>query len=363
MDPSFMDAPVAMGNSSMGMSSCSMMDMSRMNCPAPGVTMTAPVSPVNRSVTLAATVSAASGDMIMQVSFLVDGTEVGVSTRAPYSISWDSTTVGDGTHKVRAQVTDTMDVTANSPQVDVQVMNNPTFSVSMSPAQLFPPPPAGASGSATLTAHLGNGAIAGSVAVAGVTASAVSINEGFAGDSGNALITLTASGTTGEWAVPAGSMLTADQVSALMRGGLYVIASSAARPAGEVRGQIAPTNVMLTFSSMAGTQEVPPVSIAASGVAATTVDAAANTLTIHVHTAGIGDAMAGEVDTGAMGNTGSALTTLAKDSVDPGHWAIELVAISASDVANFEATDWYVNIATPTDPKGAIRGQIAAPTH
>ena len=105
------------------------------------------------------------------------------------------------------------------------------------------------------------------------------------------------------------------------------------------------------------------MSIAASGMAATTVDATANTLTVHVHTAGVADAMAGEVDTGAMGTTGSMLSTLEKDSVDAGHWAVALVAINAGDVANFEAADWYVNIATPTDPKGAIRGQIAAPTH
>jgi hypothetical protein len=199
--------------------------------------------------------------------------------------------------------------------------------------------------------------------LSGVTATSVSINEGFAGSSGSPIITLTASGTGSEWDVPAGALLSADQVSALMRGGLYVVAASAAHPAGELRGQILPANVMVTFSPMAGTQEIPPVSIAASGTAATTVDALAGMLTMHVHTAGLGDAMAAEVDTGAAGATGSQLATLAKDSVDAGHWSAELVAISAGDVANFEATHWYVNVATPTEPNGAIRGQIDAPTH
>jgi hypothetical protein len=301
--------------------------------------------------------------MITAVNFLVDGAEIGASTGRPYTISWDSTTVSDGPHTIRAQVTDTMDRTATSAAVNVQVLNNPTFTVGLSPTQLIPAPPAGASGTASLSAHLGSGSLAGTVTLSGVTASAVSINEGFAGDSGSALVTLTASGTAGEWQVPAGTLLTADQVSALMRGGMHVLAVSAARPSGEVRGQITPANVMVTFSSMAGTQEVPPVSIAASGTAATTVDAAANTLTMHVHTAGIGDAMAGQVDTGAMGATGASLAVLGKDGVDPGHWSAQLVAIGAEDVANFEAADWYVNIATPTEPKGAIRGQIAAPAH
>ena len=355
-----MSAPAVMQSGSMG-TSCSMMDMSSMNCPPPGITMMAPVGAVNRSVTLSATVTGTPPDMVMQVSFLVDDVSVGSVTTVPYNITWDSTTVSDGTHSVRAQVTDSMDRTGKSSSVSVQVDNNPTFTPGLSPGQLFPAPASGAAGTASLTAHLGKGSVAGKVTLSGVTATNVSINEGFAGSSGSPVITLTASGTGSEWDVPAGAMLTADQVSALMRGGLYVVAASTAHPAGELRGQILPANVMVTFSPMAGTQEIPPVSIAASGTAATTVDALAGTLTMHVHTAGLGDAMAAEVDTGAAGATGSHLATLAKDSVDAGHWSAELVAIRASDVGNFEATHWYVNVATPTEPNGAIRGQIDAP--
>jgi hypothetical protein len=356
-----MGAPAVMSNGSMGMS-CSM-DMNSMNCPAPGITMMAPAGPVDRSVALSAAVTGASADMVMEVTFLVDGVNVGAASRPPYNITWDSTTVSDGMHSLRAQVTDSMDRTVTSQPLSVRVDNNPAFTVALAPTQLFPAPSSGAAGTAALNAHLGNGMVDGKVMVSGVTATGVSINAGFAGDSGSALITLTANGGSGEWDIPAGAMLTADQVSALMRGGLYVIVASVAHPTGEVRGQILPATVMVTFSPLTGTQEVPPVSIAASGIAATTVDTTANTLTIHVHTAGVADAMAGEVDTGAMGMTGSMLATLERDSVDPGHWAAALVAINASDVANFEATDWYVNIATPTDPKGAIRGQIAAPAH
>jgi hypothetical protein len=366
MGATSMSAPAVMASGSMGTASmgmCSSMDMSGMSCPAPGITMMAPVSPVDRSVTLSATVTGASADMVMRVGFLVDDVSVGGATTIPYSIAWDSTTVSDGTHSVRAQVTDSMDRTVESSAISVQVNNNPTFTPGLSPGQLFPAPASGASGTANLSAHLGNGAVAGKVMLSGVTPTTVSINEGFAGNTGNVLINLTASGSGAEWDVPTGTVLTPDQVSALMRGGLYVVAESAAHPAGELRGQILPANVMVTFSPLAGTQEVPPVSMAASGTAATTVDAAAGTLTMHVHAAGLSDAMAGEVDTGAMGATGSRLATLAKDSIDAGHWSAELLAISAGDVANFEAGQWYVNIATPTEPNGAIRGQIDAPTH
>jgi len=44
-----------------------------------------------------------------------------------------------------------------------------------------------------------------------------------------------------------------------------------------------------------------------------------------------------------------------------GHWSTELAAISAADVAHFEAGNWYVSIATPVEVKGALHAQISAP--
>ena len=68
---------------------------------------------------------------------------------------------------------------------------------------------------------------------------------------------------------------------------------------------------------------------AATGVAAITVDTSADTLTVHVHTTGIADATAANVDNGGMGATGSMLTALTQDDVDPGHWSTQLTAIGA----------------------------------
>jgi len=84
---------------------------------------------------------------------------------------------------------------------------------------------------------------------------------------------------------------------------------------------------------------------------------------VHLHAAGVDDAMAAAVDTGAMGTTGAKLAPLTRDPVDPGHWSTELAAVSAPDIANFVASRWYVNLATPAQPAGAIRGQIDAPPH
>jgi hypothetical protein len=335
--------------------------MGGMMCPAPTIKLASPGSTVNRTVKLSAAAAAGMGAMVMRVDFMVDGTSVGMASMAPYTVSWDSTTVSDGTHTLTASVTDNMDMTATSTAVTVQVENEPGFMVSMAPAQLFPAPTSAASGTANLTAKLGTGAVGGKVMLSGVSAAAVSINEAFAGATGPTVIMLAASATiAGEWDVPAGARLTADQVSALLQGMFYVLATSAANPGGELRGQITPTNITVVFADMAGSQEVPPVVTTASGVAAVTVDSTANTLTVHANSAGVSDAMTAEVATAATGVTGPKLATLTKDSVNMGQWSMELAAITASDVSNFQAGRWYVNVATPADPSGAIRGQIDA---
>ena len=330
-------------------------------CPAPTITMTSPGATVNRSVKLTASAAAMGGASVRQVDFLIDGASVGTATAAPYSISWDSTTVSDGNHTLTGKVTDSQSQTGTSAAITVAVKNNPVFSVTLTAAQIFPAPGSSASGTANLTVKLGSGATSGKVTLSGVTATAVTINEAFAGATGAGLITLAANGsTTGEWDVPAGALLTADQVTALLQGKLYVIATSAANPTGEIRGQITPDNVTVVFSALAGSQEVPPVTITASGVAAATVDAAANTLTVHVNSTGVDDATAAEVDSGAAGASGAKLVALTKDSVNMGHWSMELATIAAGDLGNFNANKLYVNVKTPADPNGAIRGQINA---
>ncbi|HYM28884.1 MAG TPA: CHRD domain-containing protein [Steroidobacteraceae bacterium] len=350
------------GATAMGCMSMSMSGDGGMSCMAPTVTLQSPGASVHLTVRLSASVTAVRmDDRIMQVDFLVDGAPAGTATMAPYTIEWDSTTVSDGTHTLTASAVDSMGMMATSAPLSVSVDNNPSFAVSLSPAQLMPAPTSAASGTASLAAKLASGALSGQVMLSGMAATAVTLNEAFAGNSGAPLITLRAGAGSGQWDLPAGALLSSAQVTALLQGRLYLIAASAAHPGGEVRGQITPAGIMVSFAGMDGAQEVPPVSIAATGSAAVTVDTAAGTLSVHVHAAGVDDAMAAAVDDGAMGTTGGKLSTLAKDPVDPGHWSTELAAVSPADIADFEASRWYVNLATPAQPAGAIRGQIDAP--
>ena len=65
--------------------------------PAAGATLTGPVT---------FTASASSQVGIAKVDFLVDGAVVATATSAPYTATWDSTTVGDGPVTITARATD-----------------------------------------------------------------------------------------------------------------------------------------------------------------------------------------------------------------------------------------------------------------
>ena len=332
-------------------------------CPPPTVTLTAPASgaTVSGTVPLTATASASStyALTVTSVEFLIDGTAVGTVTSSPYTYMWNSTTVTKGSHSLTAKVTDSAGDTATTPAIMINTTGMAIAAVAMAAAQIFPAPMSQASGTADLTVKLDTGATRGTVKLTGLSATAVTINEGFAGATGPALIRLSPGGdNTAEWEVPADALLTAEQLTALSQGKLYVIATSAANPRGEIRGQIAPDNVAVTFSTMAPAAEARSVSLAAEGVVATTVDKSAHTLSIHVNSTGVDDADAAEVDSAA---TGRKLAVLSKDSVEMGHWSTELAPISAADVGHFEAGKWYVSIATPVEAGGALRGQIRAP--
>ena len=331
-------------------------------CPAPMVTLTAPLpgATVSGTVPLTATASASStySLTVTSVQFLIDGTAVGTVASSPYTFMWNSTTVTKGSHSLTAKVTDSAGGTATTPAIMINTTGM-AIAVAMTAAQIFPAPMSQASGMADLTVKLDTGATRGTVKLTGFSATAVTINEGFAGATGPALISLSPSGdNTAEWEVPANALLTAEQLTALSQGKLYVIATSAANPRGEIRGQIAPDNVAVTFSTMAPAAEARSVSLAAAGLVATTVDKSAYTLSIHVNSTGVDDADAAEVDSAA---TGRKLAVLSKDSVEMGHWSTELAPISAADVGHFEAGKWYVTIATAVEAGGALRGQIRAP--
>ena len=91
----------------------------------PTVSMTAPADggTVSGSVTVSASASDNVG--VASVQFELDGVNLGgVLTHAPYSFSWDSTTVSDGSHSLTALARDAAGNQASATPVTVTVSNN-----------------------------------------------------------------------------------------------------------------------------------------------------------------------------------------------------------------------------------------------
>lgn len=330
-------------------------------CPPPTVSISAPTAgaTVSGTVAITATAAAAMGYnnlTLASVQFFVDGTSVGTATTSPYTVNWNAAMATNGSHSLTAKATDSMNGTATSTAVMVTVTGG-VAAAAMSPAQIFPTPSSRASGMARISVDSQTGAVSGTVSLSGMSARSVTINQGFAGSTGETLVTLAPrAGSAGEFAVPANVVLGAAQAAAFARGGLYVLATSAGNPGGEIRGQLAPESVRVTFSDLSTSPEAAALGMRASGVAATTVDTRAGTLTVHVNSAGVEDATAGQVLSGAAG---TALAELARDPVEMGHFSTELARISAADVASFEAGKLSVSVAAGATPAGAIRGPIS----
>ena len=208
------------------------------------------------------------------MEFLVDGAAIANLTTAPFTTNWDTSAVTDGAHTVAARVTDALNTVVTSPAQTVTVNNHPVVQVTLSPDETLPRPTSGAGGTGELTFDLINGSVTGGVTTTGIVATMAHIHDGFAGAAGPVIVNFVKSGTDpNRWDAQAGAILTEDQINGLLAGRLYVNVHSAAYPAGEIRAQIKPENIVVVFTAMSGGAVVPAVTTIASGTAATTVDA------------------------------------------------------------------------------------------
>ncbi len=92
----------------------------------PAVNITNPTEGATVSGTIDITADASDDNGVTQVEFFVNGGSIGVDTDAPYAVSWDSTSVPDGDHKITATATDTIGQTANDAvNVTVDNVNEP----------------------------------------------------------------------------------------------------------------------------------------------------------------------------------------------------------------------------------------------
>lgn len=215
------------------------------------------------------------------------------------------------------------------------------------------------------------------------TASAViagHIHQAFAGHNGAVIIPFQE-----DMMVPAGDpvhwfaadvQLTDEQYAALLAGELYFNMHTPDNPLGELRGQVVPTGLELFFTDLSGLQVVgdgitiQAVNTVASAKASTTLDTAAQSLTVYVNTSQLDDAAQGDVtiNQAPQGQNGPAVITLDAEpnDDDPGdnnvrRWFKQNQTLTAAQYTAFVNQGLYANVATPAFPVGEVRGQLLPP--
>ncbi len=317
----------------------------------------APAGNANRTVTL--TVTATDGVGITAVRFFVDGVLLGSDTTAPYSMAWDTSGEAEGDHTLTAEAEDAAGNIGTSAAATVTVQNVLVFALTLSGIEENPASGSTATAQADLTINIASGEVQGAVITTGITATAAHIHNAFAGTNGPVLIPFTQdAGDPTMFTVAGGATLDAANVDRLLAGALYVNVHSAAAPAGEIRGQILPDGFILRFSELSGANRVPQVDSLASGRAAITLDQVTGTIVVHAQVSGLDDSTQAHVHQAYAGANGPVLVGLAKDPGNPGHWSVEGAVLNAAGLAAFDNGQLYVNVHSPANPGGEIRGQI-----
>lgn len=191
-------------------------------------------------------------------------------------------------------------------------------------------------------------------------ATAAHIHTGRVGNNGDVLVALVQSGENlGTWLTPEDTKIDAEILGVLASGGHYVNIHTAENPTGEIRGQILTDNFALSTFALSGEQEVPSVETDASGRGYALVDTVDLTVELVVLTEGVDHATAAHIHTGTAGENGPVLVALEQITSEPGKW----VAPAETEITNeiltaLLAGGHYVNVHTPADPNGEIRGQM-----
>jgi hypothetical protein len=312
---------------------------------------------LNRTATL--TVTATDNVGVTEVRFFADDNLVGTDTSAPYSVEWDTGAVTDGDHVLRAEAEDAAGNVGESAELTVTVQNTFQFALTLSGEQEVPAVESAGTASADLAVNIATGEVTGTLTINGIDVVAAHIHDGFAGENGPVVIGLEQdAGDPSIYDLPAGAMLDATGVDKLLAAGLYLNAHTAANPGGELRAQILPPDFALVFASLSGDNEVPRVDTVAGGRAAVTLNTASGALVVQARVNGLDGAVAAHVHDAFAGENGPVLVGLTQDGTDPGRWFVEDGLLNEAGIDGFLAGGLYVNVHSPANPGGEVRGQI-----
>jgi hypothetical protein len=227
-----------------------------------------------------------------------------------------------------------------------------TVSTLLTGGQETPAVATSASGIGSVSVEAGTNKISGIIVTRGIIGSAAHIHVGATGIPGAIIIPLSGGPTV--WTVPDNTFLTAGQLTSFINGELYFNVHSTAYPDGEIRGQL---NKRLSFASLNGGNEIPPVVTSASGTGVLALDPVTNQISGFIRTAGITGTQA-HIHEGAVGANGLAIITLTESSPGSGVWNVPASVLTDAQETSFNAGGLYFNVHSAANPDGEIRGQI-----
>jgi len=347
-------------------------------------------TPAADTVTATATLSSASGeDITASGNVSVSGTTAtAVTINAGYAgengpVAVTLTDAGGGSWNVPAGTElDQEDlfrldatgyyVTIQSPDGELrgQILP-PDWTVGMVPldaASVVPASNSTAAATAGITINARTGEYRTRVTVNGASdVIGTNIRNAIAGALGDVAIALEASMTNPNvWGsrdinnVNAADRFTTTGLDQLASGELYFSVESAARPGGELRGQIVDETITIVDEELTAAEVVtsgPPVVSTASGVATITWVEALSRFAVAVNT-DIANAVSVFVHQGAPGENGAFLFTLTPDVSLPGNWVLPITELDSAQTSALVSGNLYVSIVTATYPEGELRGQI-----
>lgn len=229
--------------------------------------------------------------------------------------------------------------------------------------QEVPPVMTMSSGIGNLTVNINTGDVRGNVRTIDFIATMVHIHQGDAGLEGAIVIDLDQDMMEPElWLVPAASSPVSDELlEAIVNGGTYFNAHSAANPGGEVRAQITPANVIVIREVLDGVQEVPPVMTMNSGIGNVTINGFTREIRGNVRTIGF-IATAVHIHEGPAGEEGAIIIDFEQEAMEPELWTLPASAspVSMERLMTILNEGTYFNAHSAANPGGEVRGQLIA---
>src|SRR6267154_578557 len=282
----------------------------------------------------------------------------------------DRCTVAVGAGKITAANVTGVAVTCAAPAAEKVVR-----SARLSGAQENPAVVTSASAPGGIVFDPATNGITGGITVSGLTPTSVAIFQAPSGNpTGNstipAIITLSAAADGSTYFIPAGTTLTAGQITALRAGELYFNVITAAHSAGEIRGQInVQGGVLAGVANMDFAQEVSPpgtcTGITTTGQGTVIVDRATRKIKVSYMTHDVTTASLAHIHTSPTGpgSNGGVIINFTPPSggvPNPAYQTAAESQMTPTNITDFLASYLYFNIHSTQDgcPGGEIRGNI-----